>query len=81
MKIKYFAWIKEITNKDYEIIESNFTEDISALKLKLIKSYPDLKKHIDSDVMRFAVNLEYTSVNLKLSSSDEIGIFPPVSGG
>ena len=81
MKIKYFAWIKEITNKDYEIIKSNFPEDISALKLKLIKSYPDLKKHIDSDVMRFAVNLEYTSVNLKLSSSDEIGIFPPVSGG
>ena len=81
MKIKYFAWIKEITNKDYEIIESNFPEDISELKLKLIKSYPDLKKHIDSDVMRFAVNLEYTSVNLKLSSSDEIGIFPPVSGG
>ena len=67
MKIKYFAWIKEITNKDYEIIESNFPEDISELKLKLIKSYPDLKKHIDSDVMRFAVNLEYTSVNLKLS--------------
>ena len=81
MKIKYFAWIKEITNKDYELIENNYPKDINELKLMLIKSYPELKKHLNSDILRFAVNLEYTSINLQLSSSDEIGIFPPVSGG
>ena len=32
------------------------------------------------DVLRYAINLEYTSSNKKLSSNDEIAIFPPVSG-
>ena len=32
-------------------------------------------------IIRIAVNLEYTSENIKLSNKDEIALFPPVSGG
>ena len=32
MKIKYFAWIKDITKKDYEIIEKDFPKNIEELK-------------------------------------------------
>ncbi len=81
MKIKYFAWIKDITNKDYEIINNDYPRDIDELKENLSKSYPHLKKHISKGILRFAINMEYTSINKKLASSDEVDIFPPVSGG
>lgn len=81
MKIKYFAWIKEITNKDYEIINKDFPKNINELKIIIIKLYPDLEKHIKNDILRFAINMEYISTNAKLDTNDEIAIFPPVSGG
>lgn len=81
MKIKYFAWIKDITNKEFEIISRNHPKNIEELKIVLKKNYPDLEKHLDQDVLRFAINLEYTLENQNLNSNDEIAIFPPVSGG
>ena len=81
MKIKYFAWIKDITNKEFEIIVRNHPKNIEELKIVLKKNYPDLEKHLDQDVLRFAINLEYTFENQNLNSNDEIAIFPPVSGG
>ncbi len=81
MKIKYFAWIKDITNKDYEEINKNHPKNIEDLKKVLNSHYPDLKKHMNKNILRFAVNMEYVSTNKNLNSSDEIAIFPPVSGG
>ena len=81
MVIKYFAWIKDITNKNQEIIDNNYPKDINELKKILSKSYPDLKKYLRNDLIRFAINKEYSSINQQLSSTDEIAIFPPVSGG
>ena len=81
MKIKYFAWIKDITKKDYELIEKDFPKNIEELKKKLNIMYPDLEKHIMSDILRFAINQEYISKNSEIKSTDEIAIFPPVSGG
>ena len=81
MKIKYFAWIKDITNKDQEIIKEKHPKTINDLKKLLCESYPGLKKHIDNDILRYAINKEYTSINQKLASTDEVAIFPPVSGG
>tara|TARA_Y100000817_G_C16593600_1_gene427517 strand:- start:36 stop:281 length:246 start_codon:yes stop_codon:yes gene_type:complete len=81
MKIKYFAWIKDITKKDYELIEKDFPRNINELKKNLNTMYPDLEKHIMSDILRFAINQEYISKNSEIKSTDEIAIFPPVSGG
>ena len=81
MKIKYFAWIKDITKKDYELIEKDFPRNIEELKKNLNIMYPDLEKHIMSDILRFAINQEYVSENTEIKSTDEIAIFPPVSGG
>ena len=47
----------------------------------IVKKYPDLKKHIDQDLLRIAVNHEYIVENISLNVNDEIAIFPPVSGG
>ncbi len=81
MKIKYFAWVKDITNKDYEIIHKNYPKNIKDLKSLLNTQYPGLKNHLSNNFLRFAVNQEYVSINVNLNQNDEIAIFPPVSGG
>tara|TARA_Y100001970_G_C14162253_1_gene819244 strand:- start:500 stop:745 length:246 start_codon:yes stop_codon:yes gene_type:complete len=81
MIIKYFAWIKDITNKDIEEINKDHPKSINDLKKILCILYPDLEDHIQNNILRFAVNMEYISTNQELTPSDEIAIFPPVSGG
>ena len=81
MRIRYFAWIKDITNKDDDIIDVNHPKTILELRKYLENLYPELQKHFLQDVLRFAVNQEYVSENLNLKPIDEIAIFPPVSGG
>ncbi len=81
MRIRYFAWIKDVTKKDEEIIDINHPKTLEELKGYLVNIYPELKKHFLQDVLRFAVNQEYVSENLNLEPIDEIAIFPPVSGG
>ena len=81
MKIKYFAWIKDITTYEEEIINSNEIINLDKLKQFIISKYPDLKKHLDQEILRFAVNKEYVTENIDLNTNDEIAVFPPVSGG
>ena len=81
MKIKYFAWIKDITNLEEEEINLNEAKNLDELKTYIIKKYPDLKKHVIKEILRFAINQEYAVNNTNLNEEDEIAIFPPVSGG
>ena len=81
MKIKYFAWIKDITNLEEEEINLNEAKNLNELKTYIIEKYPDLKKHMIKEVLRFAINQEYAVNNTTLNEEDEIAIFPPVSGG
>tara|TARA_B000000441_G_C21538560_1_gene230291 strand:+ start:242 stop:487 length:246 start_codon:yes stop_codon:yes gene_type:complete len=81
MKIKYFAWIKDITNLEEEEINSNRIKNLDELKIFIIEKYPDLNKHMKKEILRFAINQEYVIKNINLSDNDEIAIFPPVSGG
>ena len=81
MKIKYFAWIKDITKLEEEEINLNEAKNLDELKTYIIKKYPDLKKHMIKEILRFAINQEYAVNNTNLNEEDEIAIFPPVSGG
>ena len=81
MKIKYFAWIKDITNLEEEEINLNEAKNLNELKTYIIEKYPDLKKHMIKEILRFAINQEYAVDNTNLNNEDEIAIFPPVSGG
>tara|TARA_Y100000996_G_scaffold408446_1_gene387529 strand:+ start:768 stop:1016 length:249 start_codon:yes stop_codon:yes gene_type:complete len=81
IKIKYFAWIKDITKSEYENLNYSNLKDINELKKILVKKYPKLKKFIDEDIIRFSINQEYITENKKINLNDEIAIFPPVSGG
>tara|TARA_B100000579_G_C22635624_1_gene758883 strand:+ start:443 stop:688 length:246 start_codon:yes stop_codon:yes gene_type:complete len=81
MKIKYFAWIKELTKIDEENLDSNKIQNLKKLKIFLSIKYPTLQKHFDQEILRFAVNQEYIVGNIDLNENDEIAVFPPVSGG
>ena len=81
MRIKYFAWIKEITKNEEELINYSNINNLDKLKIFLVSKYPDLKKHLEQEILRFAVNQEYVVENIDLKKDDEIAIFPPVSGG
>ena len=82
MKIKYFAWLKNITNTDSEDINDESIIDVNSLKKFLCCKYPKLNQYLlKDDIIRIAINLEYTSANDSISSKDEVALFPPVSGG
>ena len=82
MIIKYFAWLKNITNIEEETIDNKTIIDVVTLKKFLLKKYPKLDKFMNQeDIIRVAINLEYTASNDKINSNDEIALFPPVSGG
>ena len=81
IKLKYFAWIREITKNNEEYISSIKINDLDKLKDFIISKYPELKKHFDKDILRFAVNKEYVAGNINLESENEVAVFPPVSGG
>ena len=81
MKIKYFAWIRELTKNDEEYLDSNEIQNMKKLKKFLLTKYPTLQKHFDQEILRFAVNQEYIVENIDLDEDDEIAVFPPVSGG
>ena len=81
MKIKYFAWIKDFTDCEEEEMSSKKINNLDELKAFIKKKYPSLIKYLDKEILRFAVNQEYTITNINLDNDDEIAIFPPVSGG
>ena len=81
MKIKYFAWIRELTKKNEEDLDIDEIQNLEKLKKFLITKYPNLQKHFDQEILRFAINQEYVVENIDLNEDDEIAIFPPVSGG
>ena len=82
MIIKYFAWLKNITNTEEENIDDKNITDVKTLKEFLLKKYPKLNQYMkEDDFIRVAINLEYTTTNKSINSEDEIALFPPVSGG
>ena len=81
MKIKYFAWVRELTKNHEEYLDSNKINNLDKLKTFLLTKYPELQKHFDQEILRVAVNQEYVVKNIDLFNDDEIALFPPVSGG
>ena len=82
MIIKYFAWLKNITNTEEEEVNNKNITDVKTLKEFLLKKYPKLNQYMkEDDFIRVAINLEYITTNKPIDSKDEIALFPPVSGG
>ena len=83
MIIKYFSWIKEHVGKSEEQIE--LPDDINNIN-ELINYLNEIDKKYSlifekKELIKIAVNKTYSSFDDKISNSDEIAFFPPVTGG
>ena len=82
MKILYFAKLKQLIGKSEEII-------CIEQKKKISQVISELKKRNDvynfafeeTNSLQYAVNCEYVDLDFFVTDSDELAIFPPVSGG
>lgn len=83
MQIRYFAWLKDHTGCSQEIIA--LPQDVSTIA--------QLMAHLEErgagyqrafqnrEVVRVAINQEFATHDDTIADSDEIGFFPPVTGG
>ena len=83
MVVKYFSWIKEHIGKSEEKIDlpsniTNVNQLINYLNEIDKKYYIIFEK---KELIKIAVNKTYSSFDDKISNSDEIAFFPPVTGG
>ena len=82
MKILYFAKLKQLIGKSEETIcierKKKISQVINELK-KRNEVYNFAFKEINS--LQYAVNCEYVDLDTFVTDSDELAIFPPVSGG
>lgn len=73
--VKYFATYREKTGKKEEYLKGNF-KTVHELVQYLKEQYD-----IDTDMVMVAVNRAIVPREKELSDSDEVAVFPPVSGG
>ena len=83
MIVKYFSWIKEHIGKSEEQIDlpshiTNVNQLINYLNGIDKRYYIIFEK---KELIKIAVNKTYSSFDDKISNSDEIAFFPPVTGG
>lgn len=77
LKVKYYASLREEAGRSEENIETNCKngrELFEELRLKY-------KFTITSNVLRLAINRQYSDFEGPISDGDEIVFIPPVAGG
>ena len=83
MRLLYFAWLRaKIGTAEEELQLPSQVHDVNSL-LEWLKSrgprYADALK--DLKIVRVAVNQDYVGPEHRVRDSDEVAIFPPVTGG
>jgi len=78
MKILYFASLKENLNTAHDEINVVSPVSISSIKKQLIDKYG--AQYFPENIM-CAVNHEMANESTKVCESDEVALFPPVTGG
>ena len=83
MHIKYFSWVRDQIGVESENItlSNEITSVNDLLKHLKNKSEKHNKALIDISVIRCAVNMEVVNLDLSINDTDEIALFPPMTGG
>lgn len=82
MKVIYFASIRQQIGKSEEIIFLEENCSIRDLIDKLIKKGENYKLAFsDLSNIKCSANCTYVDLKTKISNSDEVAFFPPVTGG
>ena len=83
MKILYFAWLRQRTGiGEEEVAPPAAVRDVASLIDWLKQRGPDFADALqDTSAIRVAVNQEFASLDTALTGSEEVALFPPMTGG
>jgi sulfur-carrier protein len=83
MHIKYFSWVKDQIGVESEniTISNEITNVYDLLKHLKSTSEKHNKALNDISVIRCAVNMEVVNLDFSINDTDEIALFPPMTGG
>ena len=79
MRIVFFAQLKDVTGCDSVELAPAAPLDAEQLWAELLKQFPMLAAHRAN--VRVARNWEYAAPEAQFTSTDEVALIPPVSGG
>jgi len=83
MKILYFAWLKgKVGIGEEAVTPPSEVATVGALLDWLATRGPKYAAALaNRSIVRVAVNQEYASLDFPVKPSDEVALFPPVTGG
>jgi len=83
MKLLYFAWVRTKIGLGEETVERPPEVATVSDLLRWLESRGDgyAEALANPSVIRVAVNHDFASPETTISNSDEIALFPPVTGG
>jgi molybdopterin synthase catalytic subunit len=79
VSVHFFASARELTGERLTTLSLDNHSTIASLKTVLIEKYPALETRLDHFLI--SVNQDFVEQHTTIQNGDEIGIFPPVSGG
>ena len=83
MKLLYFAWVRQKVGASAETLDLpanvRTVGELAAFLRARGNGYAEA--FADSKRVRAAVNLEHVSFDAAIAQDDEVGFFPPVTGG
>ncbi|MBT4204393.1 molybdopterin converting factor subunit 1 [Hyphomicrobiales bacterium] len=83
MKLKYFAWVKEILGKDEENIDIPIgiktLGDLIDWLVSEDEAFVEVFKN--RELVKAAIDLELQDYSCSIENAKEIAFFPPVTGG
>jgi len=77
INIEYYALLREQSGKNAEEIESN-AKNARELYQEIRKKY---QFSLDTDLLRIAINDEFTDWETEICEGDRVILIPPVAGG
>ncbi len=83
MKLLYFAWLRAKIGKAEENLDLPAeVKDVAGLLAWLKTRGPNFADALkDTKIVRVAINREYVGFDHPVKPSDEVALFPPVTGG
>ena len=83
MKLLYFAWIRQKTGiaEEQVSLPANVSDVGGLIDWLRVRDATFSAALEDVSVLRVAVNQEFATFDTKIMDSDEVALFPPMTGG
>ena len=83
MKILYFAWLRDhIGRAGEECFPPAHVRTLDQLRLWLCDQSPGHARSLSrTDILRYAVDLDFAGLDADITQAREVAFFPPVTGG